>query len=417
MPRMEVLTAIDIGTSKVACVIAELDATGELEVVSHGVSPCLGLRKGALVDPEETVRSIEEAVGDAEKQAGYPVGPVYLSLSSEYLRSLPAQGVWAISNPEGEVSSSDVRRVIDAARMVGIPSDREILHIVPRGFTVDGQTGIRNPVGLSGIRLEVNTHVVAAASAFLQNMRKCVQKAGLEVEGDGMVASSIASGLAVMTEEERKLGTAMIDIGAGTVDLSVYCDGEIGHSGVLPIAGDFLTHDLARFFRIPPAEAERLKLERGVASPDYHEGEDEMLEALSLAGDQKVPVSRIQLAEVLEARLMDVFEWVGKQIQLAERMGLVVTNLVITGGTAQLPGIAHLAHRELDLPARIATPCYPPGLMESLASPIYSSAVGLILHAAIRRSVRSTDSLEEEGGPSKVKVMLTRVGRWLSEVF
>ncbi|MEW6281835.1 MAG: cell division protein FtsA [Candidatus Eremiobacterota bacterium] len=415
MPKMEVLTAIDIGTSKVACVIAELDAGGELEVVSHGVSPCLGLRKGALVDPEETVRSIEEAVGEAEKQAGYPVGPVYLSLSSEYLASLPAQGVWAISNPEGEVTPQDVRRVLEAARMVGIPSDREILHIVPRGFTVDGQSGIRNPVGLSGIRLEVNAHVVAATSSFLQNMRKCVQKAGLEVENDGMVAGSIASGLAVMTEEERKLGTAMVDIGAGTVDLSVYCDGEIGHSAVLSVAGDFLTHDLARFFRIPPAEAERLKLEHGVASPEFLEG-DESLEATSLAGDNKVAVSRLQMAEVLEARLLDIFEWVGKHIARAEKLGLVVTSLVITGGTAQMPGLARMAHRELQVPCRVAAPCYPPGLMEALASPIYSNAVGLILHAAVRKHTRS-ESLEDDGGPSKVRVMLSRVSRWLSEVF
>jgi cell division protein FtsA len=415
MAKLEILTALDIGTSKVACVISEASANGELHIVGAGVSPCLGLRKGALVDPSQTVFAIEAAVAEAEREAGYTISNVSVGLTSEYLSSLPSHGVWAVSNPEGEVTVSDVRRVVDAARLVGIPSDREILHIVPRGFSVDGQSGIRNPVGLSGVRLEVDAHVVAASSSFIQNICKCVQRANLEVDADGLISGAISSSLAVLTEEERRLGTAMIDIGAGTVDLAVYCEGEVGHTAVLPVAGDLLTHDLARFFRIPQSQAERLKLEKGVASPEYLEEHlDELLQAKTLSGEGVVEVPRRQMAEVLEARLMDVLEWVGEEIRSAEKLGLVVSSLVITGGTAQLPGLAQLAHRELDMPCRVASPCYPIGLSDELASPIFAGSIGLLLHAATRRFL-PTDKPEAPIG--KVRQMVNQVGRWLAEVF
>lgn len=418
MPKMEVITAVDVGTSKVSCLIAEADRDGNVDVAGHGVSPCEGLRKGALVDPEQTVQSIEAAITDAERQAGYSVSNVILSVTSEYVSSLSSHGVWAISNGDGEISPDDVRRVVEASRMVGIPSDREIIHVMPRGFTVDGHSGIRNPVGLSGLRLEVDSHVVAANSSYLQNICRCVQKASLEVEEEGLVAGSIASGLAVLTEEERRLGAATVDLGAGTADLAVYCDGEIGHSAILPVAGDLLTHDLARFFRIPASQAEKLKIEKGIVAPSYLDSEEgerdsETLQATSLSGEEDVEVSRYEMAQVLEARLLDILEWVGNQIKIAEERGLLVTSLVLTGGTAQLPGLSKLAHRELDLPCRVATPCYPEGLPEKLASPIYSTGVGLLLYGASRRMMPG----HEEEGPSKVKVILGRVGRWLAEVF
>ncbi len=341
-----------------------------------------------------------------------------MNLSSDYLNSLSSHGVWAVANQDNEIAAADVRKAVDAAKMVGIPSDREIIHVVPRGFTVDGHNGILNPVGLSGLRLEVDTHVVAASSAYLHNICKCVQKASLEIEEDGLIASTIASGLAVLTDEERKLGAAMVDIGAGTVDLSVYCEGEIGHSAILSVAGDLLTHDLARFFRIPQSQAEKLKIEKGIVAPTYLEKEDderdhESIEALSLSGEDSVEVARFEMAQVLEARLLDILEWIGRELEKAEQLGLVVTSVVLTGGTSQLPGLAQLAHRELDLPCRVAGPCYPDGLPEELGSPIYSTSVGLLLYSASHRSLPG----EHEEGPSTVKVLLGRVGRWLAEVF
>lgn len=418
MPRVEVLTAVDVGTSKVSCIIAEADAEGNVDIAGHGVSPCLGLRKGALVDPEQTIQAIEAAVTDAEKSAGYNVSNVLLTLTSEYLTARPSQGVWAVSGPDNEITAADVRKAVEAARLVGIPSDREIIHIVPRGFAVDGHNGIRNPVGLSGLRLEVDAHVVAANVSYIQNLCRCIRKANLEPDDDGLVAGSIASGLAVLTEEERKLGTVMLDLGAGTVDLAVYCDGEIGHSAVLPVAGDLLTHDLARFFRIPPSQAERLKLEKGLVSPEYleNDGEDrdkETMQATSISGEETITVARFEMAQVLEARLLDIFEWVETEIKRAEQQGLVITSLVMTGGCSQLPGLARLACRQLDMPARVAAACYPEGLPEALASPIYSGAVGLLLYGASRRFLLG----QEEEGPSRVKVILGRVGRWLAEVF
>ncbi len=418
MGRMEVLTSLDVGTSKVSCLIAEADEHGNLEMVGHGVSPCLGMRKGAVVDPEQTVSAIEAAVSEAEKQAGYTVGSVYLNVSSDYLSSLPSKGVWAVAGGEGEISLADVRRVVEAARLVGIPADREILHVIPRGFTVDGQNGIRNPVGLTGVRLEVDAHVVAVVSSFVRNLCRSVVKANLEIDHDGLVASFIASGLAVLTEEERRLGTVVVDLGAGTSDLAVYCEDEIGHSAVLPVAGDLLTHDVARYFRIPHNQAEKLKLEYGVASLEFleslgDEALEQSMEAVSLSGEDIVTVTRRRLAEVLEARLLDVFEWIGEECRKAQDRGLVVTSLVMTGGTSQLNGLVQLAQRELDMPARVAAACYPQHLPEELASPIFSTGIGLLLYAVGRR-LHSRSDMESS---SKVKVLLGKVGRWLAEVF
>lgn len=423
MARTEVLTSVDIGTSKVCCLIAEADGRGQIDFVGHGLSPCAGLKRGALVDPEATVKAIEVAVSDAEHEAGYSVDNVLVSLTSEYVHSLCSHGVWAVADPQGEIGVNDVRRVLDSARLVGIPSDREIIHVIPRGFTVDGQGGVSNPVGLSGVRLEVDTHIVAASSAYLQNLGRCLSKATLKVRDDGLVAAAMASGLAVLTAEERRLGCAMIDIGAGTVDLSVFCDNEIGHSSILSIGGDLMTQDLARFFRIPAfgaSGAEQLKIARGIVAPTYLDSDEterdvETVSAASLSGEQEVNVSRFDMARVLEARMLDVFEWVGKEIAVAESQGLVVTSLVLTGGGSQLPGLANLACRELDLPCRIATPCYPHSLPDKLASPIYSTAVGLILHGFSRRMATST--LPVAGSSSKVKVLFNRVSRWLTEVF
>lgn len=418
MSRTEVLTSVDIGTSKVSCLIAEVDSDGNIEFVGHGLSPCSGLKRGALIDPDATVRAIEAAVNDAEREAGYSINNVVVSLTSEYVHSLSSHGVWAVANPDGEISVNDVRRVLDSARLVGIPSDREIIHVVPRGFTVDGHEGVRNPVGLSGLRLEVDTHIVAASSAYLQNLGRCLGRATLEVEDDGLIASSMASGLSVLTAEERRLGTAMIDIGAGTVDLSVFCDDEIGHSAICTMGGDLLTQDLARFFRIPQDQAERLKLEKGIVAPAYLDSDEkdrdlEVVPATSLSGEEQVDVSRFEMAQVLEARLLDVLEWVGKELAKAEKQGLVVTSLVLTGGGSQLPGLANLACRELDVPCRVAAPCYPEKLPDQLASPIYSTAIGLVLHGASRRLLPN----DAPQGSSKVKVLLGRVGRWLAEVF
>ncbi len=417
MARLETLTALDIGTSKVVCLIAELARNGDLEVVARGVQPCCGLRRGALVDAEETVRAIEAAVSEAEKEAGYPVGPALVNLSSEFLTSRPSHGVWPVGNTEGEITPDDVRRVVEAARQVGIPSDREIVHAIPRGFTVDGQREICNPVGLSGLRLEADAHVIAGSSAFLQNIRKVVQRAGVEIHPEGLVASSIASSLAVLTDEERDLGTALLDMGLGTVDFSVYCGGEIGHSAVLPIGGEYLVQDVARFFRIPPMEVERLILEAGIASPEFLEqveGEEQILEAPPVSGDGVIRISRRELSEVLEARLQDILEWVAEQIRTARRkLGLTVTSLVLTGGVSQLPGMALVAHRELDLPTRVAAPCYPPGLPLNLASPVYATAVGLVLYGATRIH-------RQEGRPgnvSPVRAFFERVHRILIQVF
>lgn len=415
MAKLETLTALDIGTSKVVCAIAELSHEGELEIVAKGVAPCRGLSRGALVDSEETVAAIESAISEAEK-SGYSAGAVVVGLTSEYLTSRPGHGVAPVGGADGEITREDVDRVLKATSLVGIPSDTEVVKKIPRGFIVDGQRGIVNPVGISGGRLEADAYVCAASAAYLHNVRKVVMRAGLDVYTDeGLVPAALASSLAVLTDEERSLGVAMADIGLGTLDFSVYCANEIGYSSVLSKGGWILANDVACYFNIPQSEAERVIIEAGLAAPEYYEGDEGRTISAALAsGEGEAYINRRELSEVLEARLQEIVGWLSEQIEFARRkLGLTVSSLVLTGGAAQLPGLAQLVRRETGIPARVATPCYPPSLPQSLASPIYSTVVGLLLYGA--GLSHASDNLP--GGPGPVGGVVKRILDWLNKVF
>lgn len=418
MAKVGTVTALDIGTSKVVCAIAELSRSGNgLEIVAKGVAPCCGLSRGALVDSEETVGAIEAAVNEAEA-SGYAAGPyVVVGLTSEYLTSRPSHGVSAVGGSGHEITDDDVRRVMAAATLVGVPSDTEIVKVVSRGFVVDGQRDILNPIGLSGVRLETDAYVSAASVAYLQNIRKVVGRAGLELHPNGFVPASLASSLAVLTEEERSLGVVMIDIGLGTLDLSVYCNGEIGTSAVFPMGGWVLANDVACYFNIPRSEAEKAILECGIASPEYlnlAESMPKQITVPSASGEIQVDVAREVLAEVLEARLKEVFAWVTERIEHARtKLGLTITSLVLTGGASQLPGLSQFAAKETELPTRVASPCYPASLPQFFSSPIYSTVVGLLLYG----STLGVVAKEKEVGTSPVSNWFTRLTEWLNKVF
>ena len=393
--QLQTLTALDIGSSKVVCAVVELSPDGGLEVVARGVAPCKGVAEGVIVDSAETVEAIVKAVAETEA-SGYSVGPVVVGLTSENLAFRTGHGVTAVSNKEGEITPADKERAQAGASMVGVPSDHEIVFVATRSFSVDGQNDISNPVGLTGVRLEAEAYVCTAPLTYIQNVRRVVDKAGLEIRKDGLFPAPMASALAVLTDEERDVGALMLDIGMGTVDLAVYTK-EIGYSAVLAKGGRVIAGDVASYFNITKREAERLVTEYGIAAAEYLEAKDAetVITATSTAGDSNVSISRKELADVIEARLMEIIDWVKEQMEAARKQGLAVSGIVMTGGVSFLPAIDRRFSKELGVAVRVAAPCCLANLPEYLASPIYSTAVGLLAfgaHLVKQSSLENEDS-------------------------
>ncbi|MDO5297501.1 MAG: cell division protein FtsA [bacterium] len=400
MAQLQTLTALDIGSSKIVCAIVELSPDGGLEVVARGVVPCKGVSDGVVVDSAETVDAIVKAVAETEA-SGYSVGPVVVGLTSENLTFRTGHGVTAVGNKEGEITLADKERAQASASLVGVPSDHEIISMTTRSFSVDGQNDIINPVGLTGVRLEAEAYVCTAPLTYVQNVRRVVDKAGLEIRKDGLLPASMASALAVLTDEERDVGALVLDIGMGTVDLAVYTK-EIGYSAVLAKGGRVVAGDVASYFNITKSEAERLVTEYGIAAAEYLDAKEAevTISATSTAGDSQVSVSRKELADVIDARLQEVIDWVKEQMEAARKRGLVISGVVMTGGGSLLPAIDRRFSKELGVAVRVAAPCCLANLPEYLASPIYATAVGLLAFGAhlIKQS-----SPENEDGETPVR--------------
>jgi cell division protein FtsA len=386
------ITAVDVGTTKVCCIIADAGSRGDVEIIGMGVSPNRGMRRGAVVDVEEVTQAIRSAVGEAEAQAGCNVQRCYVNLSGDFLSNFCSRGSVAISGASKIIAESDVQRVIDNARMVGIPEDRRVLHVIPKGYTVDGLGGIKNPVGLSGLLLQVDTHIIAAAQASLQNINHCLENADLEPEeSGGLVVSSVATCLGALQDEEKDLGVALIDIGGGTTDLAVFKDGQLRHTDVLCVGGNLITYDVATALRIPLQEAERLVIEEGLAwkyndpnkvdlSDDGEVTAERELDVTSLSSVQPQNVKVSELNEIIELRLLDVFEWIKTQLANLARQGTRPASIVLTGGVAQMHGVAAAAEKALNYPVRVARPETLHGLPSHLRSPAYAAGVGLIIY-------------------------------------
>ena len=382
------IVGLDIGTSKVVAIVGEINEDGDIEVVGIGTHPSRGLKKGVVVNIESTVHSIQRAVEEAELMAGCDIHSVYTGIAGSHVRSLNSHGIVGIR--DSEVSPGDVDRVIDAARAVAIPADQKILHILPQEYLIDGQEGIREPVGMSGVRLEAKVHMVTGAESAAQNIVKCVQRCGLEV--DDIVLEQLASSYSVLTEDEKELGSCIVDIGGGTTDIAVFLHGAIQHTSVIPIAGDQVTNDIAVSMRTPTQYAEEIKIKYACALSQLA-NPDETIEVPSVGDRPPRRLARQTLAEIVEPRYEELFGLIRDELRRSGFEELIAAGIVITGGSAKMEGAVELAEEVFHMPVRLGSPQYVGGLKEVIRNPIHATGVGLLLYgheSLMRRGRRAT---------------------------
>ena len=365
---------LDIGTSKVVAIVGEISSEDDIEIIGLGSSRSRGLKKGVVVNIESTVHSIQRAIEEAELMAGCEIHSVFAGIAGSHIRSLNSHGIVAIR--DHEVAMSDVDRVIDAARAVAIPADQKILHILPQEFVIDHQEGIKEPIGMSGVRLEAKVHIVTGAVSAAQNIIKCVRRCGLEV--DDVILEQLASSYAVLTEDEKELGICLVDIGGGTTDIAVFTDGAIHHTAVIPIAGDQVTNDIAIALRTPTQHAEDIKVQYACALTQLANPE----ETIDVPGVGERPSRRLTrqtLAEVVEPRYKELFTFVQVELRRSGFADLIAAGIVMTGGSSKMEGVVELAEEIFHMPVRLGLPQHVSGLADVVKNPIYSTGVGLLL--------------------------------------
>lgn len=375
--RSDIVVGLDIGTTKVACIVAQRTDTGGLDIVGIGTHPSTGLRKGVVINIEATVESIRHAVKEAELMAGCKIENVYAGIAGSHIKGQNSNGIVAINNKE--VTARDIERVIDAARAVAIPMDREILHILPQEYIVDEQDGIREPLGMSGVRLEAKVHIVTGAVTSAQNIVKSCERCGLNV--NDIVLEPIASAEAVLDAEEKELGVALVDVGGGTTDVTIFHAGAVKHTAVLPVGGNHITNDISAGLRTPQSSAEEIKRRYGNATTSLVR-EGETVEVPSTGGREPRILSRIVLAEIIEPRVEEILTLVHREIIRSGLDEFLGAGVVLTGGTVLLEGMAEAAERSLQMPVRIGYPVGVGGLVDVVNSPEFSTGVGLVLYGA-----------------------------------
>jgi cell division protein FtsA len=371
---MQTIVGIDVGTTKICTLVGEINGQGELQIVGVGVAPSRGMRKGVVVDVQQATAAVLESVSKAERTSGYRITRAHVSLAGEHVSSTNSMGVVAVGGDQG-ITAEDVDRALDSARAVSIPHGREIIHIIPRGFTVDGQDGVRNPIGMHAFRLEVEAHIVTASLTSLLNLSKCVEGAGVQV--DELVLNSISSAESVLTETEKEMGVIVADVGGGTTDLAIYIEGMIWHTKVLPVGGNHVTNDVAIGLRLPFNVAEKVKIERGHARAKDVD-QTATFDLQPFEGAPMVRIGRHDLTRVIEARMAEIFGLVLQEAKRSGYDGLLSAGLVMCGGAAQLPGLTALAQDVLDIPVRVGQPQNLRGLVDALHSPAYATSVGLL---------------------------------------
>ncbi len=401
------IVGLDIGTTKICCIVGHLTEEG-LEIVGIGTSPSKGLRKGVVINIESTVTAIQKAIREAELMAGCEIKSVYAGIAGGHIKGMNSQGVIAIKNRE--VSTEDLQRVIDAAKAIAIPMDREVLHILPQEFIIDDQDGIREPLGMSGVRLEAKVHIVTGAVASAQNIVKSCNRAGTDVAD--IVLEQLASSEAVLSPDEKELGVALVDIGGGTSDIAIFSEGAIKHTSVLSIGGDHLTNDIAVGLRTPMAEAEKIKQAYGCCLTSMV-GKDETIEVPSVGGREPRILSRQLLAEILEPRVEEIFSLVNRELIKSGYGDLIASGVVITGGSAILPGMPELAEQVFNLPVRRGKPLNIGGLVDVVNSPIYATAVGLVKYGSMNTKVQSF----KVGDENIFERLTKRMKDWFGEFF
>ena len=369
------IVGLDIGTSKVVALVGEIRADNSIEIIGLGSHPSRGLKKGVVVNIESTVQSIQRAIEEAELMAGCEIHSVYAGIAGSHVRSLNSHGIVAIRNKE--VTAEDVDRVIDAARAVAIPADQKILHILPQEFIIDNQEGIREPVGMAGVRLEAKVHIVTGAESAAQNIVKCVQRCGLSVED--VVLEQLASSYAVLADDEKELGVCLVDIGGGTTDIAVFSGGAIRYTAVIPIAGDQVTNDIAVSLRTPTHHAEEIKMKYACALSQLAHA-DETIEVPSVGDRPPRRLARQTLAEVVEPRYEELFQMVRMELQRSGYEEVIAAGVVLTGGSAKMEGAVELAEEVFHMPVRLGSPQHITGLADVVRNPIYATGVGLLLY-------------------------------------
>ena len=403
----EIIVGLDIGTTKMCAVVGELRHDG-IEIIGIGSHPSDGLRKGVVVNIEKTVNSIKEAIEEAETMAGCEISSVYAGVAGGHIKGFNSHGVIALK--EREVTPKDIERVIEAASAVAIPMDREVIHVLTQEFIVDDQDGIIDPLGMSGVRLEAKIHIVTGAVTSAQNIIKCANRAGLDV--CDIVLESLASSEAVLTDEERNLGVALLDFGGGTTDLAVFSRGTIKHTSVLALGGDNLTYDISIGLRTPKVEAEKIKIKYGCALSSMI-GKNETLEVPGVGGRKSRVLSRQILGEIIEPRVEEIFTLIYNELDRAGYAHMINSGVVITGGSAELDGVAEIGEQIFNAPGRVGYPQGITGLVEIVNKPMYATAVGLVLYGAKRAKEGKKFRIRDSNIFGRV---MERMKKWFKDV-
>ena len=383
------IVGLDIGTSKVVAIVGEINEEGGLNIVGIGRHKSRGLKKGTVVNIESTVQSIQRAVEEAELMAGCQIHSVYAGIAGSHVRSMNSHGIVAIRDKE--VYAADIERVIDAAQAVAIPADQKVLHILPQEYVIDSQEGVKEPLGMSGVRLEAKVHLVTCATNAAQNIEKCIKRCGLET--DEIILEQLASSYSVLTEDEKELGVCIVDIGGGTTDIAIFTEGAIRHTAVIPIAGDQVTNDIAMALRTPTDHAEELKIKYACALSQLASADD-MIKVPSVGERPPRELSRQALADVVEPRYDELFHLIQSEIRQSGYEDMLAAGMVFTGGTSKMEGVAELAEEIFHMPVRIGMPVDVNGLVDIVRNPTYSTAVGLLLYGM-------RQAQEREGGVAR----------------
>ena len=407
LPAGKMIVGLDIGTSKVVAIVGEQNDDGDIEIIGIGSHPSNGLKKGVVVNIESTVQSIKRAIEEAELMAGCEIHSVYAGIAGNHIRSLNSHGIVAIR--EREVMPADVERVIDAARAVAIPADQKILHVLPQEYVIDTQEGVKEPLGMSGVRLEAKVHLVTCAVNAAQNIEKCIQRCGLVVED--VILEQLASSYAVLTDDERELGVCIVDIGGGTSDIAVFTEGSIRHTANIPIAGDQVTNDIAMALRTPTQYAEDIKIKYACALTQLA-GLDETIKVPSVGDRPPRDLSRQALAEVVEPRYDELFTLVQAELRRSGFEDLIAAGIVLTGGTSKMHGVVELAEEIFHVPVRLGSPMGAFGLQDVTDNPIYATGVGL-LHYGFKEQ----NNLQQSAAASANGGLVGRIKSWFQSYF
>ncbi|HBQ20749.1 MAG: cell division protein FtsA [Deltaproteobacteria bacterium GWA2_38_16] len=403
----EIIVGLDIGTTKICAIVGEKTDIG-VDIVGIGTSVSTGLRKGVVINIDSTVESIKKAVEEAELMAGVEISSVYCGIAGGHIKGFNSHGIVAVK--EKEVKETDIRRVIDAAKAVAIPLDREVIHIIPQEYIIDDQDGIKEPLGMSGVRLEAKVHIVTGAVSSAQNIIKCANRTGLNVSD--IVLQQIASSEAVLEADEKELGVALIDIGGGTTDIAIFSGGSIVHTAVLSLGGNHITNDLAVGLRTPTPDAEKLKIQYGCAMTSLVQ-KDELIEVQTVGGRKSRTFSKKEIAQIIEPRVEEILSLVQREIVKSGYEDLLASGVVITGGSTLLNGMQELAEMTFDLPVKKGVPKGFGGLLDIVSSPIYATGVGLVLYGS-KDTSNTKFKIREHNIYHKVK---SRMVEWIAEIF